>query len=69
MNSCVYLWKQNKKPKAMQVVVNNTETKTTKEMMNLLMDCIKDKSISNEDRNFYYSEYLKLSAIYLLENK
>lgn len=53
----------------MQVVVNNTKTKTTKEMMNLLMDCIKDKSISKEDRNFYYSEYLKLSAIYLLENK
>jgi hypothetical protein len=53
----------------MKVAVNNTKGKTTKEMMDLLMNCIKDKSISKQDRNFYYSEYLKLSAVYLQESK
>ena len=57
--------KQNK----MQVVVNNTKTKSTKEMMNLLMDCIKDSNVSKQDKNFYYSEYLKLAKIYLQESK
>lgn len=53
----------------MQVVVNNTKTKSTKEMMNLLMDCIKDSNVSKQDKNFYYSEYLKLAKIYLQESK
>lgn len=53
----------------MQVVVNNTKTKTTLEMMNLIMDCIQDSKVSKEDKKFYYSEYLKLAAIYLQESK
>ena len=53
----------------MKVVVNNTNTKSTKEIMNLLMDCIKDSKVSKEDKNFYYAEYLKLATIYLKESK
>jgi len=53
----------------MQVVVNNTKTKSTKEIMDLLMVCINDKNISMKDRNNYYAEYLKLSAIYLIESR
>lgn len=53
----------------MQIVVNNTKIKSTKEMMNLLMNCIKDSNVSNQDKKFYYSEYLKLSKIYLIEKR
>jgi len=54
----------------MKIVVNNLKKeKSTKEIMDLLFACINDKNISKEDRKFYYSEYLKLSAIYLLESK
>ena len=33
----------------------------TKKVLNALLNCVKDKTISIEDRNNYYSEYLKLS--------
>jgi hypothetical protein len=50
-------------------MTNKTTTLSTKEVMDLLMNCITDKKTSTEDKKFYYSEYLKLSAIYLLENR
>lgn len=33
----------------------------TKKVLKALLNCVKDKTISIEDRNNYYSEYLKLS--------
>ena len=50
-------------------MTNNTTTQSTKQVMNLLINCITDKKTSIEDKKFYYSEYLKLSAIYLIENR
>jgi hypothetical protein len=41
----------------------------TQKIMDLLMECILDKNISIEDRNKYYSDYLKLSANLLLLSK
>ena len=41
----------------------------TKKIMDLLMECILDKNNSIEDRNKYYSDYLKLSANLLILSK
>ena len=46
-----------------------TTTQSTKQIMDLLMNCITDKKTSIQDKKIYYSEYLKLSAIYLIESK
>lgn len=50
-------------------MTTNKTIKSTKQIMDLLMNCITDKKISIEDKKFYYSEYLKLSAIYLIESR
>ena len=49
----------------MKVVANNIDKNKCKEVMNALLVCVKDKSISVEKRNEYYSEYLKLAGNYL----
>lgn len=46
-------------------LINNSKATEVKHIMDLLMDCIEDKSTSKEDRNFYYNEYLKLAIEYL----
>lgn len=43
----------------------NSELAQTKEMMDLLFACVKDKSLSISERNKYYSEYLQTSTYYL----
>lgn len=50
-------------------MTNYTTTQSTKQIMDLLMNCITDKKTTIEDKRFYYSEYLKLSAIYLQESR
>ena len=49
----------------MKVVVNNKSKLEVKNIMNLLLNCVKDKTISKIERNQYYAEYLQLSANYL----
>jgi hypothetical protein len=41
--------------------VKTPTIENTKKIMNLLLECVKDKSISIEERNQYYSEYLQLA--------
>ena len=44
-----------------------TEIETTKKIMNLLLECVKDKNISIKERNVYYAEYLQLfKNLYIL---
>lgn len=50
-------------------MTTNKTTQSTKQIMDLLMNCITDKKTSIEDKKFYYSEYLKLAAIYLIESR
>lgn len=40
-----------------------------KKIMNSLLACVQDKSISIQERNKYYSEYLQLSQNLLLLSK
>ena len=49
----------------MKIVANNIEKNKCKEVMNALLVCVKDKSISIAQRNEYYSEYLQLASNYL----
>lgn len=51
--------------KGLEISVANT----TKELMNYLMSCVKDKNISIQERNDYYAEYLKLAQNYLSISK
>jgi hypothetical protein len=53
----------------MKLVINNTSKNQAKEIMNHLLACIQDKKISKKQRNEYYSEYLKISANYLILSK
>lgn len=53
----------------MKVVANNINKNETKEIMNALLACVKDKNISASDRKHYYSEYLKLSASYIIQSR
>jgi hypothetical protein len=53
----------------MKIVVNNTAKNKCKETMDLLLQCVKDKTISAQERKQYYSEYLQLSANYLQLSK
>ena len=42
----------------------------TKKIMNLLLECVKDKNISIKERNAYYSEYLQLAKnLLILQSK
>lgn len=53
----------------MKIIANNTDLLNTKEVMNHLLNCVKDKTLSTKERNDYYSEYLKLAANYLIQYK
>lgn len=53
----------------MEIIANNTDLLNTKEVMNHLLNCVKDKTLTAKERNDYYSEYLKLSANYLIQYK
>lgn len=46
-----------------------TEIETTKKIMNLLLECVKDKNISIKERNVYYSEYLQFAKNLLILSK
>lgn len=50
----------------MKIVANNLEVNKCKEVMNQLMICIKDKSISIQKRNEYYLDYLQLAKNLLI---
>ena len=60
----------------MHIIINKqkkttmkTEIETTKKIMNLLLECVKDKNISIKERNVYYSEYLQLAKNLLVLSK
>jgi hypothetical protein len=53
----------------MKVVVNNLEINKCKEVMNHLLDCVKDKNIDIKKRNEYYSEYLQLAKNLLIMSR
>lgn len=46
-----------------------TEIENTKKIMNLLLECVKDKNICIKDRNLYYAEYLQLAKNLLILSK
>jgi hypothetical protein len=47
-----------------------TTIENTKKIMNLLLECVKDKNISIKERNAYYSEYLQLAKnLLILQSK
>jgi hypothetical protein len=46
-----------------------TEIENTKKVMNLLLECVKDKNISIKERNVYYAEYLQLAKNLLILSK
>lgn len=50
----------------MTIASNNIEINKCKLVMNDLMVCVKDKSISAEKRNEYYKEYLELAQNLLM---
>jgi hypothetical protein len=50
----------------MKIVSNNTEANKTKKFMDLLLACSKDKTLTVKERNQYYSDYLQLSANYII---
>lgn len=50
----------------MKVVVNNKAKNEAKKVMDHLLKCIQDTKISAKERKEYYSEYLKISANYLI---
>jgi hypothetical protein len=47
----------------------NTELQNAKTIMSALMNCVKDKSISIQERNQYYKEYLELAQSVLILSK
>lgn len=47
----------------------NTELQNAKTIMNALMVCVKDKSISLQERNQYYKEYLEIAQSVLTLSK
>jgi hypothetical protein len=53
----------NKKQNEMTTIEN------TKKIMNLLLECVKDKNISIKERNVYYAEYLQLAKNLLILSK
>lgn len=46
-----------------------TTIENTKKIMNLLLECVKDKNISIKERNVYYAEYLQLAKNFLILSK
>lgn len=42
----------------------NTEIKEVKQKMDLLFNCVEDKSISSADRKQYYKDYLTASTYF-----
>jgi hypothetical protein len=50
----------------MTLVSNNIEINKCKLVMNTLITCVQDKSLSIEKRNQYYSEYLQLAKNLLI---
>jgi hypothetical protein len=50
----------------MKVVVNNKAKNKAKNVMDALMNLIQDPKTSAKDKKEYYSEYLKISANYLI---
>lgn len=50
----------------MKTASNNIEINNCKLVMDNLMICVNDKSIAIQERNQYYSEYLKLASNYYL---
>lgn len=63
------MFNQNKNENNMKIVVNNKAKNKAKKIMDLLMNCINDPKLSTKERNKYYSEYLKVSANYLILSK
>lgn len=53
----------------MTLVSNNIEINKCKLVMNNLMTCVQDKSLSIEKKNKYYSEYLQLAKNLLILSK
>ena len=53
----------------MKIVSNNTEAHKTKGIMDLLLACSKDKTLTVKERNSYYSQYLQLSATYIIQSR
>lgn len=53
----------------MKVVANNIDLNKCKEVMKNLMNVIKDSKTSAEDKKKYYSEYLQLSANFLIMSR
>ena len=47
----------------------NTELQNAKTIMNALMVCVKDKSLSIEQRNQYYRDYLEIAQSVLTLSK
>lgn len=47
----------------------NTELQNAKTIMNALMVCVKDKSLSLQERNQYYKEYLEIAQSVLTLSK
>ena len=47
----------------------NIEIRNTKEIMNNLMNCVKETNITIEDRNTYLSDYNKLAVYFLQLNQ
>jgi hypothetical protein len=56
----------NKQKDKMKTASNNIEINNCKLVMDNLMICVNDKSIAIQERNQYYSEYLKLASNYYL---
>jgi hypothetical protein len=50
----------------MTIVVNNTEAVKAKQVMDSLMVCMNDKSISKAERTQYYKDYIEISKNYLI---
>ena len=46
-----------------------TTIENTKKIMNLLLECVKDKNISIKERNVYYAEYLQIAKNLLILSK
>ena len=49
--------------------VKTPTIENTKNIMNLLLECVKDKNISIKERNQYYSEYLQLAKNLIILTK
>jgi hypothetical protein len=49
--------------------VKTPTIENTKNIMSLLLECVKDENISTKERNQYYSEYLQLARNLLILSK